>query len=127
MKLSVTDAELAVLRTIWQRGTATARQITASIYPDGGDAEFASVHSFLQRLERKGFVQRDRSEFVHRFTATVTQTDIAGQEFEALAERLTDGSLLPFLMYLAQERRLTDEEAKEIRAMLNGYRTQRGR
>jgi predicted transcriptional regulator len=123
----VTDAELAVLRTLWQQGTMTAREITDAIYPKGSEAEFASVHSFLQRLERKGFVQRDRTQFVHRFSAKVTQTEVAGQELEALAERLTDGSFVPFVMYLTRERQLSDDEAKEIQAMLNAYRRQRGK
>ena len=53
---TVTDAELAVLKILWQRGPLTAKAITAAIYPDGAESEFASVHSFLQRLERKGLI-----------------------------------------------------------------------
>ena len=34
----------------------------------------------LQRLERKGLVSRDRSGFVHVFSAAVSQADVAGQE-----------------------------------------------
>ena len=75
---TVTDAELAVLKVLWQRGPLTAKDITAAIYPDGAESEFASVHSFLQRLERKGLVDRDRSSFVHSFSAAVSQADVAG-------------------------------------------------
>ena len=65
----VTDAELAVLKVLWRRGPLTAKAITEVVYPDGAESEFAAVHSFLQRLERKGLVARDRSAFATYFFA----------------------------------------------------------
>lgn len=118
---SVTDAELAVLKVLWDSGPLSAKAITAAIYPDGAESEFASVHSFLQRLERKGLVSRDRSSFVHIFSAAVTQSEIAGQEMATLAERLGDGSVAPFIMHLVEQKRLSKKEAEEIRKMLDKY------
>ena len=34
-----------------------ARAITVAVYPDGAESEFATIHSLLQRLERKGLVE----------------------------------------------------------------------
>ncbi len=84
----VADAELAVLKVLWARGLMTAKAITEVVYPDGAESEFAAVHSFLQRLERKGLVARDRSSFVHVFSPTTSNADILGQELKAIAERL---------------------------------------
>ena len=58
---AVTDAELAVLKVLWQNGPQTARGLTEAIYPGGAESEFASVHSFLRCLERKGLVRRRTS------------------------------------------------------------------
>jgi BlaI family penicillinase repressor len=118
---TVTDAELAVLKVLWQRGPLTAKAITAAIYPDGAESEFASVHSFLQRLERKQLVQRDRGSFVHSFSATVSQADVAGQELEALAARLGEGAIAPLIMRLVEQKRLSAKEAAEIRKLLDKY------
>jgi predicted transcriptional regulator len=118
----VTDAELAVLKILWQRGPLSAKAITATLYPDGAESEFASVHSFLQRLERKGLVHRDRSEFVHSFSAAMTQADIAGQELETLAARLGETSIAPLIMQLVEQKRLSEKEAAEIRKLLNKYK-----
>jgi predicted transcriptional regulator len=117
----VTDAELAVLKILWQRGPLTAKAITAAIYPDGAESEFASVHSFLQRLERKGLVHRDRSSFVHSFSAAVSQVDVAGLELETLAARLGEGSIAPLIMQLVEQKRLSAKEAAEIRKLLYKY------
>lgn len=120
---TVTDAELAVLRVLWQHGALSAKAITSEIYPDGAESEFASVHSFLQRLERKGLVNRDRTSFVHSFSAAVSQAEIADQELELLAERLGDGSIAPLIMRFVEQKRLSEKEASEIRKLLGKYKS----
>lgn len=117
----VADAELAVLKVLWARGPLTAKAITEALYPDGAESEFAAVHSFLQRLERKGLVARDRSSFVHIFSATASQADILGQELGAVVERLGVGSIAPLLMQLIDEKRLSKKEAAQIRKLLDQY------
>jgi len=118
----VTDAELAVLKILWQRGSLTAKAITAALYPEGAESEFASVHSFLQRLERKGLVHRDRSSYVHSFSAAVSQAAITGQELESLASRLGESSIAPLIMQLVEQKRLSEKEAAEIRKLLDQYK-----
>ncbi len=121
--LGATDAELAVLKVLWARGPLTAKSITESIYPDGARKvrSSAAVHSFLQRLERKGLVARDRSSFVHVFSPTVSQTDILGLELKTLVERLGGDSIAPLIMQLIDQKRLSRKEAAEIRKLLDKY------
>ena len=118
---AVTDAELAVLKVLWQEGPQTAKALTEAIYPGGGDSEFGSIHSFLQRLERKGLVTRDRRSVVHLFSATASQADVANSELEKLADRLGDGSIAPLIMHLVEGKRLTKKEAAEIKKLLDRY------
>jgi BlaI family transcriptional regulator, penicillinase repressor len=120
-KTTATDAELAVLKVLWARGPLSAKQITEEIYPDGAESEFASVHSFLQRLERKGLVARDRTAFVHVFSATVSQAEILGNELKSLIDRLGSGSVAPLVMSLIEQKQLSRKEAAEIRKLLDKY------
>jgi BlaI family transcriptional regulator, penicillinase repressor len=119
--VGATDAELAVLKVLWARGPLTAKAITEAIYPDGAESEFAAVHSFLQRLERKGLVERDRSSFVHVFSAKASQADILGHELESLVERLGADSIAPLIIQLIDQKRLSKKEAGEIRKLLGKY------
>jgi BlaI family penicillinase repressor len=119
--VAVTDAELAVLKVLWAGGPLTAKNITEAIYPDGAESEFAAVHSFLQRLERKGLVARDRSSFVHLFTATATPADVLGQELKTLVERMGGDSIAPLIMQLIDQKQLSKKEAAEIRKLLERY------
>lgn len=115
------DAELAVLKVLWSRGPLSAKQITEEIYPDGAESEFASVHSFLQRLERKGMVTRDRNAFVHVFSAAASQAEILGHELKSLIDRLGSGSVAPLVMSLIEQKQLSRKEAAEIRKLLDKY------
>src|SRR5260370_42478004 len=57
----VTLAELKVLELLWERGPITVRQITDTLYPDGGVSKYATVQKLLERLGEAEFVVRDRS------------------------------------------------------------------
>jgi predicted transcriptional regulator len=117
----VADAELAVLKVLWARGPLAAKAITEAVYPDGAESEFAAVHSFLQRLERKGLVVRDRSSFVHIFSPSASQADVLGQELKTLARRLGGNAIAPLIMQLIDQTRLSRKEAAEIRKLLDKY------
>lgn len=119
--VSVTDAELAVLKVLWRHGPLTAKAITEAIYPDGAESEVASVHSFLQRLERKGRVTRDRSSFVHVFSTATSPAEIFGQELNTLAQRLGSDSIAPLIMQLIDQKRLSGKEIAEIRKLLDKH------
>ena len=122
MPHGVTDTELAVLKVLWEQGPATARKIAVAVYRDCTAAQIGTVHTMLQRLERKKLVQRDRSVHPHLFSAAASLTEIAGRELETVAEKLSDGSMAPFIIHLIQSKRLSRKEAGEIREMLKKYK-----
>ncbi|HUE15325.1 MAG TPA: BlaI/MecI/CopY family transcriptional regulator [Planctomycetaceae bacterium] len=118
----VTEAELAVLEVLWDRGPTSAREITERLYPRGEPADVATVQKLLQRLERKGFVSRDRGERVHQFSAAIARKEFAGQQLSGLAEKLSGGSLTPLLVHLVESNRLSSRELDELRTLLGSHK-----
>jgi predicted transcriptional regulator len=116
----VTDAELAVLQALWERGSATIRQLTDALYPGGAAAQYATVQKLLERLEAKGCAGRDRKPWPHVFTATVGRDDLIGRRLRAVAEKLCGGSLTPLLTHLLAVERLSPAERQELRALMDG-------
>jgi len=116
----VSPAELAVLKLLWDAESLSARAIRERLYPEGTPSDNATVQKLLQRLEAKNLIERDRSEFAHTFTARVSRSEIVGEELEALAEKLTDGSLVPLIMHAVDARKLTAAERRDLRALLDG-------
>ena len=115
---SIPDAELEVLKVLWANEPLTVREITAAIYGSPSTSKIGTVQTLIQRLEKKRCVKRDRSQYVHRFSARVSQADVAGGQLEALAQKVCDGSLAPFISHLVQAKRLSREEKDEIRRLL---------
>ena len=114
----VTDAELSVMKIIWSSQPVHAGIIRKQLYPAGSPSDHATVQKLLQRLEAKGTIQRDRSTWPHNFRALVSSNELAGQQFDALAEKLTDGSLVPFLLHAVDKKRLSAKERAEILELL---------
>ena len=113
------DAELAVMKRLWEYGPATIRHLTDALYPQSTDAYYATVQKLLDRLEAKDCVRRDRSSTPHVFRASVDRDAIIGRRLEAVAEKLCDGSLTPLLTNLVRSKRLTARERREIRKLMD--------
>jgi BlaI family penicillinase repressor len=122
----LTNAEFAVLELLWQHERMTARQIRETLYPDTEKAQHGTVQRLLQSLCEKGVVARDASLPVHLFSAVVGRDAYAAAQLEALADKLTGGSIAPFLTHLIAERRISRAEIERLRALLDADRQQEG-
>lgn len=72
----------------------------------------------LKRLEEKGCIGRDRRQFAHRFSAKVTQADVAGRHLASIARKVADGSLAPFITHLVKAKKLSKKDKEDIRRLL---------
>jgi predicted transcriptional regulator len=114
----VTDAELAVLEVLWDRGASTRRQIAEVLYPGGGPARYTTVQKLLERLEAKSHVVRRRGEGGLTFTAATDREALISRRLRDVAEKLCGGSLTPLLMNLVRARPLTPQELHELQALV---------
>jgi predicted transcriptional regulator len=115
----VTDAELAVLQVLWDSGSATIRQLTDVLYPEGNEAHYATVQKLLERLESKGHIQRDRSGHAHRFAARTDRDTLVGHRLRAMAEKLCGGLMAPLLTHLVRAEALSTQERQELRDLID--------
>jgi len=69
---ALANAELAVMDLLWKQDRLTARQLREQRYPGATKAQHGTVQRLLQRLEDKGFVERDRTLPVHLFSASIS-------------------------------------------------------
>jgi len=115
----VTDAELSILQMLWDLGPSPIRKLTAALYTNSGVSQYATVQKLLERLEAKGYVERDRSASVHVFAASVNKDELIGRRLQSLAEKLCGGSMTPLLSHLLQSRPLSLEERSSLRALID--------
>ena len=115
----MTDAELAVLQALWERGPATVRQLADAVYPGGGATEYGTVHKLLERLESKGCIRRARRGREYLVEASVGRDDLLGRELEALVDKMCGGSLQPLLSHLVRVKGLTAAELRDLRVWVD--------
>jgi predicted transcriptional regulator len=118
-QFKVTAYELAVLEVLWQRGSASIREITDKVYEQLSTTNYATVQKLLERLEEKGCVNRDRSSFAHTFRAEIERSDLIDEGLESLAEQLCGGSLTPLLVHLAGKNKLSRKERDMLRKLID--------
>ncbi len=123
----VTERELAVLQALWDAGPATIRQLTDALYPGGGAGSYATVQVLLNRLEAKGCVRRARAGAAHTFTAALGRDELIGRRLRDVAEKLCGGSLTPLLTHLMRTRRLTADERRELRSLIDDLDGNKGK
>lgn len=114
------NAELAVMELLWQQDRLTARHIREQLYPGTTKAQHGTVQRLLQRLEDKGFVERDRELPVHLFSALISREAYASSQLESLADKLTGGSLAPLITHLMEQKKISRAELKRLRQILDG-------
>ena len=118
-RIRLTDAQFAVLETLWRDGPQTIRNLTATLYPSQTTSDYATVQKLLDQLEEKSCVRRDRSQIAHVFTATVVRDDLIDSQLRDLADKLCDGSITPVLMRLVEGSKLSKRERDALRKLLD--------
>jgi predicted transcriptional regulator len=123
----VTDAELSILQVLWDRGRATVRELCDLLYAKGPGSQHATVQKLLERLEAKDCVSRNRETWPHVYEAAVERQDLIGRQLQQTADKLCDGSLQPLLTHLVKTGRLSAEDRRSLRELLDELNTQNQR
>jgi len=119
-----TDAELAILRVLWQHGACTVRQVHEALSRDR-PAAYTTALKMLQIMTEKGLVRRDVSDRTHVYQPRLSEEQTQRQLVRDLLDRAFGGSSSKLVMQALSARRATPEELSEIRRLLEGNRDSR--
>ena len=87
-----TDAELGILRVLWERGPSTVREVHEVLSRDAEGTGYTTVLKLLQIMTEKGLVERDEAQRAHVYRARATQQKTQRQLVTDLLERAFGGS-----------------------------------
>ncbi|MEK6371856.1 MAG: BlaI/MecI/CopY family transcriptional regulator [Acidobacteriota bacterium] len=113
-----TDAELAILRVLWQRGPSTVRDVHEELNRDGATG-YTTILKLLQIMTEKGHVVRDETERAHVYEARYSEQKTQRQLLGDLADRAFGGSAAKLVMQALSGRKATAEELSAIREFLD--------
>jgi predicted transcriptional regulator len=120
------NAELDVMRCLWQGEPRTAREIRESLAAER-PMSHSSVCTLLRRLEAKGFVTHEKGTagkaFVYR--ATIAPTHTRRRRVRDLLTRLFAGSGVDLVAALFESRPPTDKQLNDLQELLDELRARR--
>ena len=119
-----TDAELAILRILWDRGPSTVRQVH-DILGLERQAAYTTALKLLQIMTEKGLVERDERDRTHIYRARLSQETTQRQLVRDLADRAFGGSASKLVMQALATKRASAEELRDIRKAIDGARNDR--
>ncbi len=115
-----TDAELEILRVLWDRGPSTVRDVYATLRRER-EVGYTTVLKFLQIMATKGLVERDETARAHVYKAKVAQEQTQRQLVDHLLERAFAGSASRLMMQALASRKSSASEIAEMRKMLEQF------
>src|ERR687898_2484935 len=115
-----TDAELAILRVLWERGPSTVRQVHDVLVERVGPTAYTTALKLLQIMTEKGLVRRDDTDRTHIYQARLSEEQTQRQLVRDLLDRAFGGSASKLVMQALAAKRASAEELVEIRRLLDG-------
>ena len=112
-----TDAELAILRVLWERGPSTVREVHDAM-SSTHDTGYTTVLKLLQIMIDKRLVVRDESQRAHVYAARESEQRTQRQLIGDLIDRAFGGSPAKLVMQALSATHASAEELTAIRSML---------
>ncbi|RKH62139.1 BlaI/MecI/CopY family transcriptional regulator [Corallococcus aberystwythensis] len=111
-----TDAELAILRVLWDRGARTVREVHEALQDGGG---YTTVLKTMQIMTEKGLVTRDESQRAHVYSARLPRESTQQQLVTDLVDRVFGGSPARLALQALSTKKTSPEELAELRQLLD--------
>jgi BlaI family transcriptional regulator, penicillinase repressor len=116
-----TDAELAILRVLWDRGPSTVRQVH-DVLARERPAAYTTALKLLQIMTEKGLVERDERDRTHIYRARLGEEQTQRQLVRDLVDRAFGGSAMKLVMQALASRRASPDELRDIRKAIDHAR-----
>jgi BlaI family transcriptional regulator, penicillinase repressor len=117
----ISDAEWLVMRVLWRRFPATAKDVCAALE---GAVKWSprTVRTLLNRLVNKGALGFTKQGREYHYTPKVSESECVRAESRSFMQRVFGGSMTPLLTHFLEEGPLSREEIEELMQILDERR-----
>lgn len=113
----LSDAEWKVIRALWKRHPASARDVLEALHGETGWA-YTTVKTLLARLVAKGAATVRLRANTSLYEPQITEAEARRTEVRLLIDRAFGGASVPLLRFVLTEEKLSAKDRAELRAML---------
>ena len=115
--MPISDAEAAVMETLWRREPLSAQEILDEVSAERGWQE-GTVKSLLNRLLRKRAVKAVRDGRRYLYRPRISREQYVFGESKNLLDRLFGGRVAPLVAHFSEQRKLSRKDIAELRRLL---------
>ncbi|MGA9461191.1 MAG: BlaI/MecI/CopY family transcriptional regulator [Terracidiphilus sp.] len=116
-----TEAELELLRILWEKEPATVREIYDALDVRRA-VGYTTVLKLMQIMTTKGLVVRDEANRAHVYRAAVSQDETQNEILKDLSLRLFSGSAAQLALHALALEPASKDELDAMRALIDKKR-----
>lgn len=116
MGIRLSNRELDVMAVLWANGSGTVSEVREAL---SDPLAYTTVLTVLRTLEEKGFVRHEEEGKAHRYTPLVARERAGKSALSRLVDKLFEGSPELLLTQLVSDRRLSSQEIRRLRRILD--------
>jgi predicted transcriptional regulator len=122
----LTDLQLVILRVLWDRGSATAAEITDALRTSRGLAQ-QTIATILSRLEKRGIVRHETQQRQYVYSAVVNEPDVRRTMLAELTDRVFEGDVAALVSQLLSTGEMSPGDLARVKALIADHEVKGGR
>lgn len=115
---NISDAEWEVMKILWKKSPLTSTQIIEAM-KDNTSWSPKTIHTLISRLVKKEAVQVEKGSSLYEYTPKYTKNELRNYETKSFIKKIYDGSINLLISNFLKEEKLTPDEIKELKDILN--------
>lgn len=116
--------EMQVLRYVAEHQPVTVRDVADHVAATSGKAR-TTVLTVMERLREKGYLIRRKKDGIYRYSPKHSQANLLRDLVADFVREALGGSVSPFVAYLAEDAKLSDEQVRELARLVAELEAQR--
>lgn len=113
-KISIADAELPIMKILWDKGELTSPEIFANL-----EGNKSTLKTLLKRLVEKGAVKASEiNARTYRYSAAVSREHYIRRERKNFLQKVFDGSKQKMLLNFVREENISKADIEELLRMI---------
>lgn len=120
----ISKGELEVARILWDLKSATVRQVHEAL-PADREMDFATVQTYLRRLETKGYLKGRMDGRTRVYSPRVQPRTVIRETINDLVDRLFGGEPLPLVRHLIEDRGISADDLEQLKQLIDRLEEER--
>lgn len=115
----IPDAELELMMVIWDLEAPVSRMEIEAKIEHGRDVVPSTILSLLSRLEKRGFLRKEKQGGINYYYALVDKKAYLQEEGQRVLDKMFGSSLKNFITALYDGKKLDSKEIEELRELID--------